>query len=280
MKLCDLHTHSTASDGTLSPREVARHAALHGLSAVALTDHNTTLGLGDFLDEGKRVGIDTVAGVEVSVDFLGYELHILGLFLPDAAQDAVEKRVRAVVERKEKSNEDLARRLTEAGYPITLAELKARYKGYINRSHFSRVLKEKGLVCPEENLFDTLLSEERGLYVPPEREDAAEMVAFLRRMGAVPVWAHPFLKTPEETVLRFLPLAKEAGLRGLEVEHYEHDGEKRRLAMDLCRKFDLLPSGGSDFHGSAKAGVEIGVGKGDLRVPYAWYEALRDASVR
>ena len=275
MKFCDLHNHSTASDGTLSPREVARLAAQKGLAAVALTDHNTVLGLPDFLDEAEKVGVAAVPGIEISANFEGVELHILGLFLPSSSYGEVGQRMSVLALRKEESNQRLAKGLREAGYPITLSELKAKYGENINRSHFSRLLKEKGLASSEEDLFHGILSEERGLYVPPLREDAVETVAFLRRVGAVPVWAHPFLPKTRDAVRRFLPLACEAGLLGMEVLHSDHSAEDSAAALALCEEFGLLPSGGSDFHGSAKTGIDMGQGRGDLAVPAVWYEALR-----
>ncbi len=280
MKLCDLHNHSTASDGTLSPREVARLGAEKGLAAVALTDHNTTEGLADFEDEAKRVGILPVPGIEISADFRGVELHILGLFLPKEAQKTVAARMVTLAERKRRSNENLARGLREEGYPITLEELTAEYGNNVNRSHFQRLLWKKGLVDPHVSLFDTLLSEERGLYVPPLREDALETVAFLRSVGAVPGWAHPFLKKTEGIVTDFLPLAKKAGLLGMEVLYSEYTPHHQERAAFLAEEYGLLPSGGSDFHGTAKEGIDMGTGRGNLEIPFAWCEALREAALR
>ena len=274
MTLCDLHNHSTASDGTLSPREVARLGAEKGLAAVALTDHNTVEGLLEFEDEAKKWGLFPVAGIEVSADFRGVELHILGLFLPREAWDTVGARMTDLAARKAASNEKLARGLREAGYSVTMEELGKKYGNNINRSHFQRFLREKGLVDPAEDLFETVLSEKRGLYVPPKREDALEIVAFLKSVGAVPVWAHPFLKKTEALVSDFLPLAKEVGLAGVEVLYSEYTLAHQARAAELCREFDLLPSGGSDFHGTAKAGIDMGKGRGNLEIPFAWCEAL------
>ena len=280
MKLCDLHNHSTASDGTLSPREVARLGAKKGLAAVALTDHNTTQGLADFEDEAKRAGILPVPGVEISADFCGVELHILGLFLSKAAQDAVGEYTAAFAACKVESNENLARGLRERGYPITMEELTEEYGNNINRSHFQRLLRKKGLVDPCANLFETLLSEKGGLYVPPRRADALETVAFLRSVGATPVWAHPFLQKTEGTVSDFLPLAKKAGLAGLEVLYSEYTARHQERAASLSEEYGLLPSGGSDFHGTAKEGIDMGTGRGNLEIPFAWCEALREAALR
>ena len=110
--------------------------------------------------------------------------------------------------------------------------------------------------------------------MPPKREDALEIVAFLKSVGAVPVWAHPFLKKTEALVSDFLPLAKEAGLAGLEVLYSEYTPAHQARAAELCREFDLLPSGGSDFHSTAKAGIDMGRGRGNLEIPFAWCEAL------
>jgi len=274
-RLCDLHTHSIFSDGSDTPRTILTAALEAGLSAVALTDHNTAAGLPDFLAAAKGRGIEAVCGVEFSVDWQEKELHLLGLFLPSECFSAVNERMAAVLRDKEESNLALAESLNRAGYRLDYGAIRTAASGSVNRAHIAAELKALGYVSSVSEAFQTLLSPKGPHYRPPKRPTVWEMLAFIRDIGAVPVLAHPFLKQTEEELRRFLPEAKERGLAGMEVAYSKYGPKTTALSARMAAGFGLLPSGGSDYHGWVKPEIRLGRGRGNLAVPYEWAEALR-----
>ncbi len=279
MKDCvDLHVHSVFSDGTLTPDELVCEAVKNGLSALALTDHNTVAGLPDFLAAAERSGkLEAIAGTEVSTSFEGIEFHILGLFLPDDSLPALEARFAFYREKKAASNRKLVEALRAAGYVLPDGALDAKPGASVNRANIASALVKAGYFATVKETFGSVLKKGGGFYEPPERPDAAETVGFLRSVGAVPVWAHPMLDADEETARRFLDRAVGAGLAGMEVLYSDYDGEMEALAGKLCAEYGLLPSGGSDFHGANKQAIRLGCGHGDLAVPLRYAEALKSA---
>ena len=275
MKLCDLHTHSVYSDGTCTPAELIALAKDAELSAIALTDHNTVSGISAFLEAGKGSGIVAVPGIEVSSDFLGTELHIVGLFktLDHLAQ--VEAYVSDYLVRKDKSNVDLCNNLCAAGYVVSYDEIKAATPdGVVNRALIAAALMKKGYVGSIKQAFATLLSKKGGYYHEPQKLDAYEVIQKLCEFDAIPILAHSFLSMDEDMLRAFLPRAKQAGLVGMETDYVTYDAATTERARAIAAEFDLLPSGGSDFHGTNKPDIRIGIGKGSLAVPMAYYEAL------
>ncbi len=272
--LCDLHTHSVFSDGTCTPEEVIDGAIAAGLSAVALTDHNTVDGLPDFLEAAKGKNIDVVPGVEFSVDYNGTELHILGLFIAPEHFDKVAALMEEVNRRKEESNIALIEALRRDGYLLDYDEIKrATPGGHINRAHIATALMQKGYTSSVKEGFASLLSKTGGYYVEPKRPSAQEIIDFIASIGAVSVLAHPFLNISEEQIVEFLGIT--TGLHGMECYYSTYDDATTGTALALAERFSLLPSGGSDFHGRRKPDINLGVGKGNLQIPYDWYLALK-----
>lgn len=276
-QLCDLHTHSNYSDGTLTPAQLIKAAEETGLAAVALTDHNTVLGLPDFLQAAQGSSVEAVPGVEFSTDYQDTELHILGLFIKQEHYQAVTELTRQMQERKRQSNIALIDALCRAGYQLDYGQIKAALPaGEPNRAHIAAELTRLGYTASNKEAFKTLLAPECGYYQPPRRIDALEAIAFLRTIGAVAVLAHPFLSIKEpETLRRFLGPAGETGLHGMETRYSLFSEEQSRLADELAEEFGLLQSGGSDFHGTNKPDIRLGAGKGDLQIPMAFLEQLR-----
>ena len=273
----DLHLHSTHSDGTLTPAELVSEAKRLGLSAVALTDHNTVSGLPEFLQEAGRRGITAVAGTELSTVYHGHALHLLGLFIPTEAFPAVTALTEDYLTRKEQSNRDLVARLTAGGYPLDYAGVERRNPGgNINRALIAKEMMAEGYVGSVKEAFDTLLGEGMGYYTPPTRPDFFETIGFLRSIRAVPVWAHPLQYMDEATVRSVLPAAVKAGLMGMEVQHSSYDDATMTRAKAIADEFGLLYSGGSDFHGAVKPDVHMGTGKGNLCIPACYFDALLD----
>lgn len=275
--LCDLHTHSVFSDGTLTPTQLVELAEEIGLGAVALTDHNTVLGLPEFLSAAQGKSVKAVPGVEFSVDYLDRELHILALYIQPEHYEAAMEITRQLNENKKQSNLDLIANLNKAGFQISYEKIKASMPaGEPNRALIAAELTRLGYTASNQDAFDRLLSPKHGFYHPPKRIDAFELIEFVHSIGAVPVWAHPFLHLKEEAQVRtFLPKAIEAGLKGMEVRYPLHTPEQTALAASLVEEYGLLPSGGSDFHGANKPAISLGTGKGSLEVPLSWCDALK-----
>lgn len=276
-QFCDLHTHSTYSDGTLSPAQLIRAAQAEGLGAVALTDHNTVSGLPAFLEAARGTEVEAVPGAEFSTDYQGTELHILGLFIRPEHYETITAMMDDAHRRKEQSNRDLIDALDRAGYALDYDSIKSRSpSGLINRAHIAGELTRLGYTADRQEAFSKLLSPKCGYYTPPERISAFDMIRTLKSMGAAAVLAHPFLSLKDETALReFIGAAKAAGLDGMEVRYASFDEAQTRLAGELVQAYDLLPSGGSDFHGENKPDIRLGWGKGNLRVPLSFLDGLK-----
>ncbi len=279
-QLCDLHTHSTFSDGTLSPTELVALAEALELGAVALTDHNTVLGLPEFLEAARDKQVKAVPGVEFSVDYLERELHILALFIQPKDYAPITEITQKMNALKQKSNIDLIEALRRDGYEISYEKIKASMPaGEPNRALIAAELTNLGYTSSPQDAFARLLSTKHGYYHPPKHIDAFELIDFVRSIGAVPVWAHPFLHLKQEQEVRvFLSKAVDAGLQGMETMYPLFSPEQTALAQSLAQEFSLLPSGGSDFHGANKPAISLGTGKGELQVPLSYCQALETLS--
>lgn len=274
---CDLHTHSNYSDGTLSPGQLISAAEAAGLAAVALCDHNTVNGLPEFLEAAKESPVEAVLGIEFSTEYRGRELHILSLFVAPEHYAAVDELLDEALKRKEQSNAALIEKLNELGFSLDYRTIKAETPGgSVNRAVIGAYLVRRGYCRNVKDAFDKWLSLERGLYVPPKRPDAYEVIRFIKSIGAVAVLAHPFLNLNEAELRTFLSQAE--GLDGLEVFYPLFDKAQTALACQIAEEFELVKSGGSDFHGANKPDIRIGVGKGTLAVPITQLEALRDCA--
>lgn len=274
--LCDLHTHSFFSDGTWSPSALIEGAERAGLKAVALCDHNTVAGLPEFLEAGRNSAVEAVAGVEFSTEYLGRELHILGLFIRPAYFGVITQRMEDLLRRKEQQNIVLCRKLTEHGLELDYEKIKADTPGgIVNRAVIGAEMVRLGYCESVKEAFSKWLSVERGFFQPPRRPDAYETIGFIKSIGAAAVLAHPFLNLDEQELRNFLPKAVEAGLDGMEVHYSRYDTHTTILAGAIAEEFHLIASGGSDFHGRNKADIQLGSGTGELKVPALAAEALR-----
>ena len=275
--MIDLHTHSTFSDGTLTPTELVALAINQGLSALALTDHNTVLGLPEFMAAGKGSGLQLVPGVEFSTEYMGIELHILGLFVEEKNYAPVTALLEDFRERKELSNRRLVEALAADGIRVDYEKIRREAEGYVNRAIIGAELTALGYTASVEEAFKKYLSEKRGYYVPPRRLEAYEAISFIKSQGLVAVLAHPFLNLDGEQLRSFLPRAVESGLDAMEVYYPKYTPEQTREALEIADFFGLLYSGGSDFHGDNKPDIALGTGRGQLQVPEAF---LRDLEQR
>ena len=266
-KYCDLHTHSCFSDGTDSPSQILAKAAALGLFAVALTDHNTVSGLPEFLKAAQETNILAVPGVEISTGYNGKELHIVGLFLDPADFEHTTDFLSIINQRKDESNQMLIQNLRGAGYELRYEEIKEQHQGNINRAVIAAAMLERGYISEIKEAFKGLLSAKNGLYIPPERIPAFEAIAFLKSIGAVPVLAHPFLNLQKEKLIAFIQQAKPYGLAAMETRYSTYSPEITVTATEIANTYGLLASGGSDYHGTNKPDIGLGIGRGTLAVP-------------
>lgn len=276
-KFCDLHTHSCYSDGTCTPAEIIAKAAALGLSAVALTDHNTIAGLPEFLAAAQGGPVQAVPGVEISTAYGQTELHIVGLYLPSHSFGAVTDLLEGFNRKKEESNFSLIRNLRQAGFDLDYDVIRSAHpEGTVNRATIAAAMVEKGYVQTVNAAFQGVLSKQAGYYLPPERLDVFEAISFLRSIGAVPVLAHSFLNLKTEESLRaFLPEAISRGLAAMETMYVSYTPEVTALAQGIAREFGLKESGGSDFHGDTKPHIQLGTGKGSLAIPAEFARLLQ-----
>ena len=275
MAFCDLHIHSYFSDGTCSPAQLLQLAQQLQLSAVAMCDHNTVSGLDEFMKAGENSPVEAVPGVEFSTQYGETELHILGLFIRPEAYAVVTEVLENFLRAKEKSNLVLIQKLHDAGIVLDYKKIQSQSGEYVNRAVIGAEMTRLGYVPSVKDAFKRYLSVECGFYVPPRRPDAYETIRFIKSIGAVAVLAHPFLNLDESGLLEFLPEAVHAGLDGMEVYYSKFTAEDTALAQKIAKQFNLLPSGGSDYHGDNKPDIQLGVGRGDLQIPDSWLAQLR-----
>lgn len=272
---CDLHTHSIFSDGTFTPAEIIELAEKIGLGAVALTDHDSVGGLPGFIEAARNSPVKPVCGTEFSTDWGDKELHIVALFIPEKEFVAVSDYVRDYRIEKDRNNTVLVERLKANGYNIDYDEIKKENPGsLINRAHIATALIKKGYYRTTDEAFADVLSEKKGFYIPQKKPDSYKTISFIKSIGAVPVLAHPFVNMDENELDRFLQQAVEYGLAGIETYCSHYGEDKIKKAFKAAEKYKLLQSGGTDFHGLRKPGIQLGTGHGNLRIPYEIYEKI------
>ncbi len=267
MNFIDLHVHSNASDGTLTPAGVVELAAQKGLSAIALTDHDTIEGIPEALEAAKSLPLEVIPGIELSCVYQGEEIHILGLYVDLADKNFIAE-TDTLKDIRMKRNTEMIHRFQNAGIDITLSEVQGGNPDtVITRAHFARVLLEKGYVKNMDQAFKKYLSYS-GPYCPRKEKITPEhAMKMLRDCKASPVLAHPYQyhlgdKKTEELV----SYLKEMGLHGLEVYHSSNNQYDSGKLKKLAKKYQLFPTGGSDFHGTNKPDIDLGTGRGGLRI--------------
>ena len=275
----DLHTHSNFSDGTFTPTELVLAAKKAKLSALALTDHNTTAGLKEFMEAGKVNDLITIPGCEFSTEYKGKEVHIVGLFFKEKYWAEVDDFLELMHLAKRNSNNKMIDNLKAAGYDVSFEEAMALTDGSdFNRAHVARLLMNKGYVKSVQEAFSNLLKAGNGFYTPAKKITSLAAIRFIKTFRATAIIAHPLLNLTYSELDAFLPEAKKSGLDAIETHYTEFDEEMTYTAVSLAEKYELKQSGGSDFHGETKPGIFLGSGRGNLYVPYSFYEDLRASS--
>ncbi|MEN8234801.1 MAG: PHP domain-containing protein [Actinomycetota bacterium] len=272
----DLHLHSSASDGTDAPEIIVRKAAALSLTAIALTDHDTLSGIPAAQEEAQRRDIELVPGVELSVDHGGVKIHMLAYFIepePGPLQDRLE----ALRSGRSVRNYEIVRRLNSLGYEISIDDVTAQAKGdAVGRPHIADALTANGAVVDRAEAFRELLGDGRPAYVERDRLTATQAIELTAASGGVTSIAHPLTINPEDSTLRSLFTGlRDVGLGGIEAYYSEHPPHIRTQLAEIATDLGLVATGGSDYHGSGKPHLQIGVGKGDLVVPDHALEELR-----
>lgn len=273
----DLHSHSTASDGTAPPSDLIAMAIDAGLGALALTDHDTQGGIPEARASVEGTSLELVPGTELSLEYPHGGMHLVVLWLepgPGPLQDRLES---LQFGRKER-NERILEKLRAAGMDIDMHEVEAESgEGTVGRPHIAAVMMNKGFVADMGSAFDEWLGNEKPAYVSRTRLNPEEAIDLARQSGAVPILAHPHTLNIHRAreMATLLDRLHEAGLVGLESVYSSYRRHERDGYTDLARRFGLVPSGGSDFHGTYKPGLALGTGYGDLAVPSTILEELR-----
>lgn len=250
----DLHTHSTASDGTEAPALVVQRAAEHGVDVVGLTDHDTTLGWAEAGRAALAHGIALVRGIEVSCTRRGKSIHLLA-YLPDPEHPALIAELERARDSRETRLDRIVQRMAEDGIPLTVAEVREQVgeDATAGRPHIADALVASGVVADRDEAFRRFLSNESPYYVSHYAPDLVRAVEMVRAAGGVPVIAHPWSGTRGRAVSDDLvEEAAAAGLAGLEVHHRDHDADAVSHLTQLARRLDLLITGSSDYHGDGK----------------------------
>lgn len=269
-RFVDLHMHSTASDGLLAPAAVVAAARAAGLTAIALTDHDTLEGVPEARGAGDAIGMRVVAGVELSAHEGDRELHVLGLHLTRLS--VLEDRLAALRTTRRTRAAQIVEKLRALGFPIELdAVWREAGDGAVGRPHVARVLIANGWAKDHRDAFDRLIGSGRPAYVPKQRLPLAEAVHMLHEAGGLAIIAHP----GSDGSRTRLEMYKRMGFDGVEVRHPSHSVEDIARLGTLAEYLGMVPSGGSDWHGAVDGPRTIG----NMRVPFAWLER-QDAVVR
>ncbi len=288
MEYIDLHVHSTASDGSMTPSELVAYAIQKNLFAFALTDHDTVDGINEAIlavnqanekrtnnctksnDDSANISpLIFIPGIELSAEYNGQDIHILGLNIDYKNKDFLEK-VHYYRNLREQRNVKMVAKLQELGFDITPELIRERFgdDAVITRAHYAILLKESGYVSDNDEAFCKYLNPGCPCYIPRTRIGVCDAVRLILLAGGKPILAHPLLyKLSDGELDELVRLLKASGLLGIEAIYSKNKGDDETRMRALARKYDLFITGGSDFHGTAKPGLELGTGYGDLRVP-------------
>jgi predicted metal-dependent phosphoesterase TrpH len=273
--MIDLHTHSTASDGTTTPASLVAKALESNLHGLALTDHDTVGGLEEAIEVASQTRLIFVPGIEISAETEHSSLHILGLHV-EHKNPALAKALAWMVDMRNERNRLMAEKLTELGMPTPIEEVRKMSRGeVVGRPHFAMFMEEKGYIRHFDKAFDKYLGAGKPAYIPKQKLTSTQAIEVIRAAGGVPILAHP-----SETRLngndldRFVRQLVDHGLAGMETHYTGYSHSQTKRYSQLAEKYGLVQSGGSDFHGEIKPRIALGRGLGKLNVPVALLEPL------
>lgn len=277
MKTVDLHVHSNKSDGSFSPEELVSYAIEKGLSAFALSDHDTTEGIEAAVRAAKGTGIEVIPAIEFSTEYEGKDIHILGLYI-DYSGNEFKKYLKDFQDSRDLRNRKMCGRLTEHGVPVTYEEMREYFPGSVlTRAHYAKYMWEKGFVKSMSEAFDRYIGDHAPCFLPREKVTPMQAVELILRAGGVPILAHPVLyHLSDERLDKLVAQLKGVGLVGIEAIYSTYTSSEERQMRALADKYDLLISGGSDFHGTTKPNLDLGCGYGKLCIPYDILENIKE----
>lgn len=268
MDRIDMHVHTTASDGTMSPRDVVSLAAMLGLKAVAITDQDTMAGIAEAGEAGELLGVSVVPGIELTADYQGKAVQVLGYFLDPEAQKLKDYSLQMQQNRRER-NRKILDKLARKGYAIDLEALEAEYPGTVpGRTHIAQKLVELGAASSVKEAFRRYLGDGRSCFVPLEMVCLADAAKLIRDCGGVAVLAHPLQYGFTRAELDALcQAAHDARFSGMEVLYPGYTQADISKLYELAEKYLFLPTGGTGFRGEAQPDIQLGSGDGKLAVP-------------
>ncbi len=273
--MIDLHSHTNESDGSCSPEQVIAEAVRAGVGRLGITDHDTFAGYDGAREAAARTGIELVCGIELSTRLHDHSAHVLGYFLGSGGLGAFREWVLELQASRRERNQRLAIRLRELGFDITVEEAEARGRGMTGRPHFAQIMVEKGYVSNLRQAFDDYLDESAKGYVYRHEPQFAEAVARILKAGGIASLAHPVRVKGD--VAAMMPELCDAGLNAIEAYHSDHGAADTKLYLRLAKRYGLMVTGGSDFHGTPKPDVRLGTGcAGNLHLPGDLLEKLRE----
>ena len=274
--MIDLHTHTTFSDGTLTPTQLVEEAAAIGLSAVAVTDHDTVDGLSEALAAGERLGIRVVPGVEINLEHERVTMDLLGYFLAGVPSEELRAELAELRLYRDERNQRILVRLRELGYPIDAADLEAAAgDGAVGRPHIGEAMVRRGYVTSVREAFERFLGRGAPAWVDRRRLSLGTAVRLLRSSGGLPVLAHPGIIHADVAGLEHIVRdAARLGLAGLECYYPLHDEATVTSCLELAERYALVPTGGSDYHGTVKPDARLGVGSAGRPLPDELLEDL------
>ena len=267
-RMIDLHVHTTASDGTFSPTEVVSLAKKAGIAAVAITDHDTVDGVEEAVIKAKEVNLELVPGVEISVGE-SEDIHIVGLYI-DHKDENLLKVIDTLKGYRKIRNEELIANIRNEGFDIAYdAIAKSMNTNNIGRLHIAYYMQKMGMVNDYRKVFKKYLIPGSDTYVPMKQLSEEEGIGAILKSGGIPVLAHiNYLKQNEDETENTIKRLMGYGLKGIEVMYSGYDKKTEELALKISSKYNLIKSGGTDFHGTRRNGVYLGTGRGNMCVPY------------
>lgn len=267
--MIDLHVHSNQSDGTYTPAQLVQYAAKKGLTAFALTDHDTTQGLDAAIASARQHFVTVIPGIEFSTVYEEKDIHILGLFI-DYKAPVFLSALADFVASRERRNEKMCQKLREyAGMDIHYKKLLQAFPGaVITRAHYARYMLDHGYVGSMAEAFERFIGDRAPCFIPREKVTPMQAVKLIRQAHGVPVLAHPPLYHMSDARLEGLvDTLADCGLAGIEALYSTYTAGEEAHMKSLARQYGLLITGGSDFHGSNKPDIDLGTGRGSLHVP-------------
>jgi 3',5'-nucleoside bisphosphate phosphatase len=273
--MIDLHLHSTASDGTKTPREIVELANSMSLSAIALTDHDTVSGIDEFLSTLEKYSLSGIPGVEIAMLWQNREYHVLGYWI-DHKNDQLLDLLGDIRKNRTNRNTQIIKKLNDNNMKITIDEILEKAKGEsIGRPHIAAVLVEKGYFDSVKDVFSTCLAAGGTGYVPRVLPDPKTAIQGIKNAGGISVWAHPFHRgKTNHAFTDNLKCFLEFGLDGVEAYYTEYSMNQQDKILKITDDLDLPVSGGTDYHGDNQPGIYMGTGRGNLKIPDSVYRNL------